>query len=132
MRPVVRDLLDRSGVTAKIGAEQIYGRVLEGVLFHLSARGTHAETLLGLSGDALKRLQQVVSELLVQAEGDRRTQLEALATQLSRAIDETARGKLERVTGKCFNAKMQRWKVARAFSWLRSCLRSPTTKPQRA
>ena len=38
VRPAVRDLLDRSGVTAKIGAEHIYGRVLEGVLFHLSAR----------------------------------------------------------------------------------------------
>ena len=32
VRPAVRDLLDRSGVTAKIGAEHIYGRVLEGAL----------------------------------------------------------------------------------------------------
>ena len=92
VRPAVRDLLDRSGVTAKIGAEHIYGRVLEGALFHLSAEGAHAETLLGLSGDALKRLQQVVNEMLLQAEGERRARLEALATRLSRAIDETARG----------------------------------------
>ena len=38
VRPAVRDLLDRSGATAKLGAEHIYGRVLEGVLYHLSAR----------------------------------------------------------------------------------------------
>jgi MFS superfamily sulfate permease-like transporter len=55
VRPAVRDLLDRSGVTAKIGAEHIYGRVLEGALFHLSAEGTDSETFLGLSADALKR-----------------------------------------------------------------------------
>ena len=36
VRPAVRDLLDRSGVTEAIGAEHIYGRVLEGVLVHLS------------------------------------------------------------------------------------------------
>ena len=92
VRPAVRDLLDRSGVTAKIGEEHIYGRVLEGALFHLSAEEAHAETLLGLSGDTLKRLQQVVNEMLLQAEGERRARLEALASRLSRAIDETARG----------------------------------------
>ena len=91
VRPAVRDLMDRSGVTAKIGAEHIYGRVLEGVLYHLSAHGTHAETLLGLSGDALRRLEQFVSELLPQAEGERRARLEALATLLRRAIDMTER-----------------------------------------
>ena len=91
VRPVVRDLLDRSGVTAEIGAEHIYGRVLEGVLYHLSGRDAHAETFLGLSGDLLKRLQEVVGEMLPQAEGERRARLEALATQLSSAADATER-----------------------------------------
>jgi len=91
VRPVVRDLLDRSGVSAKIGAEHIYGRVLEGVLYHLSVHDAHAETFLGLSGDLLKRLQDVVGEMLPQAEGERRARLEELAAQLSSASDATGR-----------------------------------------
>jgi sulfate permease, SulP family len=38
VRPPVRDLLDRSGVTEAIGAENIYNRVLEGVQWSTSAR----------------------------------------------------------------------------------------------
>jgi hypothetical protein len=88
VRPAVRDLLDRSGVTKAIGEEHIYGRVLEGVLAHLSTGETDAETFRGMSSDVLKDLQQVVNDLLVQAEGDQRARLEAIHTQLSRAIDE--------------------------------------------
>jgi hypothetical protein len=58
---------------------------------HLSATEVHTEALLGLSGDALRLLQQAVNDMLSQAQGDRRAQLEAVATRLSRAIDETER-----------------------------------------
>lgn len=92
VRPAVRDLLDRSGVTEAIGAEHIYTRVLEGVLEHLSTGDVHAETFLGLSGDALRVLQQAVNDMLIQAGGDRRAQLAAVQAQLSRAIDATERG----------------------------------------
>jgi MFS superfamily sulfate permease-like transporter len=54
VRPPVRDLLDRSGVTAVIGPEHMYKRVLEGVLVHLGSTGKHAEALLGLSDTTLK------------------------------------------------------------------------------
>jgi SulP family sulfate permease len=91
VRPAVRDLLDRSGVTGAIGEEHIYSRVLEGVLVHLSATEVHTEALLGLSGDALRLLQQAVNDMLSQAQGDRRARLEAVAARLSRAIDETER-----------------------------------------
>ena len=80
VRPVVRDLLDRSGVTEAIGAEHIYGRVLEGVLAHLSTGAVPAETFLGLSSAALKALQMAVNDMLVNAQGDERARLEALAT----------------------------------------------------
>jgi high affinity sulfate transporter 1 len=92
VRPAVRDLLDRSGVTAKIGATNIYSRVLEGVLVHLSGAEVHTEAFLGLSSDALRLLQQAVNDLLSQTQGDRRAQLEAVAARLSRAIDHAERG----------------------------------------
>ncbi len=88
VRPAVRELLDRSGVTAKIGAVHIFGRVLDGALFHLSAEETKPETFLGLSADALNRLVQVVNSMLPQAEGAQRARLEALALQLRQALDQ--------------------------------------------
>jgi hypothetical protein len=86
VRPAVRDLLDRSGVTHKIGAEHIHGRVLEGVLVHLSTSEGQAESLLGLSGGALRALDQVVGEMLARAPGEQRVQLDALHTRLGQAI----------------------------------------------
>ena len=91
VRPPVRALLDRSGVTEAIGAENIYNRVLEGALFHLGSMDADASKLIGLSTDVLKRLQLVVSEMLVRTEGDERAQLEAAAAQLSNAIEQTER-----------------------------------------
>lgn len=84
----VQAVLDRAGVTTKIGAEHIYVRVLEGAIFHLSADSATQETLLGLSADALRRLQLVVTEMLPQAEGAQRARLEALITRLRRALDQ--------------------------------------------
>jgi hypothetical protein len=42
-----------------------------------------------MSCDVLKDLQQVVNDLLVEAEGADRARLEAVHTQLGKAIDET-------------------------------------------
>jgi MFS superfamily sulfate permease-like transporter len=89
VRPPVRDLLDRNDVIAKIGAEHIFGRNLEGVLYHVSTQGGVAEPFPGLSVEALKRLQQGVGEMLAQAEGERRLRLEALYAQLDKALGET-------------------------------------------
>lgn len=87
VRPAVRDLLDRSGVTEKIGAEHIHKRVLEGVLLHLIASEGQADSLLGLSGTALKALQQVVGEMLPSTQGEQQAQLGALHARLTRAIN---------------------------------------------
>jgi sulfate permease, SulP family len=90
VRPPVRDLLDRSGVTEAIGAENIYNRVLEGVLVHLGTGDTDPKKLIGLSSDVLKRLQQVVGEMLVHTEGERQEQLEMLHSLLSGAIEQAS------------------------------------------
>jgi MFS superfamily sulfate permease-like transporter len=92
VRPAVRDLLERSGVTAAIGEERIYNRVLEGVLMHLSVAGTDEKAFLGLSSDLLKRLQQAVNDMLGQVEGPQREELAAVAAQLGKAIAEMERG----------------------------------------
>ena len=92
VRSAVRDLLDRSGATEVLGVENIYSRVLEGVLMHVSTTDVHAETFLGLSSDALKVLQMAVADMLSTAQGERRVQLEAINMQLIRAIDGTEHG----------------------------------------
>lgn len=68
VRPAVRDLLDRSSVTEAIGAENIFGRVLEGVVVHLSTTNVDIQTFLGLSGDTLRILSQAVNEMRSQAD----------------------------------------------------------------
>jgi anti-anti-sigma regulatory factor len=89
VRPPVRDLLDRSGVTEVIGPEHMYKRVLEGVLVHLSGTGKHAEALLGLSDTTLKLLQQALNEML--AHDPHQAQLRALQSELDKAIGQTER-----------------------------------------
>ena len=88
VKPQVRDLLDRSGVTEAIGADHIYPRVLGGVLAHLGAGDEDARRFAGLSAEALRRLQQVVSRLLINTEGDQRVQLESLSSQLNQLLSE--------------------------------------------
>jgi MFS superfamily sulfate permease-like transporter len=89
VRPAVRDLLDRSGVTDAIGKEHIYGRVLEGLLVHLSRGTVDTDTFMGLSGDALRHLRSAVNEMMEQAEGEHRARLEVVDARLSSAIDAT-------------------------------------------
>jgi SulP family sulfate permease len=92
VRPAVRDMLDRNGVTEAIGANNIYARVLEGALMRVSTRDAQVGTFLGLSSDALKALQVAVNEMLVKADDDQRARLEAINVQLSRAIEQAERG----------------------------------------
>jgi len=109
VRPAVRDLLDRSGVSGVIGEEHIYSRVLEGVVFHLSKRQVDEKTLLELSGDELKNLQEVVHGLLMNAEGDQHAHLEELATQLSIEIDKTTNTKTTSNKTTTIGNKLRRW-----------------------
>jgi SulP family sulfate permease len=90
LRPRVRDLLDRSGVSEAIGKTYLYSRVLEGVIFHLSERRVDADTLRELSRGSLKRLQRVVNGMLIHTEGDQHIKLIALSDQLNMVINETA------------------------------------------
>ena len=89
VRPSVRQLMDRSGVSEAIGNEHIYSQVGEGAVFHLSERSVDVESFLELSGDELKNLQKVVNGMIVHATDDQQAQLEALAAQLSMTIDKT-------------------------------------------
>ena len=104
VRPTVRDLLDRSGVTMAIGEEHIYSRVLEGVVFHLTERRVDTQTFLELSGGELENLQNVVNGMILHATGDRHTQLEELATQLNTAIDKTTSNKTTTI-----GDKLRKW-----------------------
>jgi MFS superfamily sulfate permease-like transporter len=91
VRPSVRDLLDRSGVTAVIGEEYIYKRVLLGVLAHLSWSQGQGEVLLGLSNATLKMLEQAVNDTLANDANVHQAQLERLQKQLREAINQASR-----------------------------------------
>jgi len=87
LRPPVRDLLDRSGVTSAIGVNHIHRRVLDGTVSHMSAQAEDLDRLVQMSDIELGRLQDVVREMMVYAEGRQREQLEGLAARLTRAMD---------------------------------------------
>jgi high affinity sulfate transporter 1 len=92
VRPAVRDMLDRSGVTEAIGADNIYNRVLEGTLAHLTSGEARTGRFLDLSAGALRALQTSVNEMLATAQGDRRARLEALGARLASALDDDETG----------------------------------------
>jgi MFS superfamily sulfate permease-like transporter len=87
VRASVRDVLDRSGATAQIGAEQIYPRVLSAVAAHLGQDGGASAEVFEMSADSLQRLLDVVDGQVLAATGDDRERLVALRQRLQDALD---------------------------------------------
>ena len=71
----VRAVLDRSGATEEIGAENIHSRVLGAVAMHLNRTAGGARDVLEMSADSLQRLVDVVSTQIPAATGADRERL---------------------------------------------------------
>ena len=82
VRYPVRDLLDRSGVTQKIGAENFHARTIDGVLAYLGKYqeviGKEYETL----AEGLRGLMVTLDAQITQAEGGEKEWLMAARTRL--------------------------------------------------
>ena len=77
----VRDMLDRSGVTEKIGPENIYPSIIEGVFAYLRETKEVAEYARGIA-DNLGDLIQIVDLAAEQAEGEDRIRLQTIRERL--------------------------------------------------
>ncbi|MCP3161861.1 STAS domain-containing protein [Myxococcus sp. QH3KD-4-1] len=81
-------MLDRTGVTERIGAKNIHPQTLNGVVEYLSHRNHHSKAEWSLVKDGLHRLNALVEEAIPAAEGDDdRRRLEALRHRLARLDD---------------------------------------------
>ena len=83
----VRAVLDRSGATEEIGAENIHSRVLGAVAMHLNRTAGGARDVLEMSADSLQRLVDVVGVQIPAATGADRERLEILQQRLQDAIE---------------------------------------------
>jgi hypothetical protein len=87
VRAPVRQVLDRSGAAAQIGAENIYARILEAVAAHLGQHGGASAEVFEMSSDALQRLIQVIDAQTTAATGADRERLDTLRQRLQGALD---------------------------------------------
>ncbi|MFP2959311.1 SulP family inorganic anion transporter [Myxococcus sp. 1LA] len=87
MAPTGR-MLERTGVTAKVGAENLYAQVLDAVVEHLARAPAVTPEAQGLLRDGLRRLRLLVDEAgatLDSDEGADRERLQSLGRRLGRA-----------------------------------------------
>ncbi len=82
----VRDLLDRSGVSERVGTSNIYPNALAGILGAVASFGNPGEAGWALVGDGLQRTREVVEEMASQASGEDRERLAHLADGLNELI----------------------------------------------
>ncbi len=86
VRAAVREVLDRSGATEEIGADNLHPRVLAAVAVHLKRSGGNSE-VLDMSADTLQRLIDVVDAQILAATGVDQTRLTTLRQGLQAALD---------------------------------------------
>lgn len=82
----VRAVLDHSGATEEIGAENLHPRVLAAVVMHLKRTGDGSH-VLDMSADSLQRLIDVVDAQIAAATGADQERLAALRQRLQAALD---------------------------------------------
>jgi MFS superfamily sulfate permease-like transporter len=87
LRAPVRAVLDRSGATEEIGAENLHPRVIAAVATHLN-RTAGSQDALDIAGDSIQRLITVVDAQIEAAGGDDRERLAALRRRLQEALDD--------------------------------------------
>ncbi|HSN75364.1 MAG TPA: SulP family inorganic anion transporter [Anaerolineae bacterium] len=87
LRAPVRAVLDRSGATEEIGAENLHPRVLAAVAMHLN-RTAGSQDALNIAGDSLQRLITVIDAQIEAASGDDRERLAALRRRMQEALDD--------------------------------------------
>lgn len=86
----VRAVLNRSGVTDEIGAENLHPRVFAAVTMHLKRTGDGSE-VLDMSADSLQRLVDVIGAQIAAATGADQARLTTLRQRLQGALDAIGR-----------------------------------------
>jgi hypothetical protein len=85
----VRDALDRSGTLQKIGQENIYSRVLEGIVEYLSRVTLDSPEDVAVINDGLRMTLAVVEKLLSLPSSERREVLQGYHQKLTEILRAT-------------------------------------------
>jgi MFS superfamily sulfate permease-like transporter len=86
VRAAAHEVLDRSGATEVIGAENLQPRVLAAVAAHLSQAGGAVADVIEMSEDSLQRLIEVIDAQLPAASGADQERLATLRERLQEAV----------------------------------------------
>jgi SulP family sulfate permease len=87
LQPETRDLLDRSGVAEKIGAENIHLRTIGAVASYLNEEGTHLQEAHDILPDLVKRVQDMVRGRAAHLEGEDQTRLKAVGLKIKEILE---------------------------------------------
>lgn len=87
LQPETRELLDRSGITEKIGAENIHLRTIGAVASYLNEEGTHLQEAHDILPDLVKRVQDMVRGRAAHLEGEDQTRLKAVGAKIKEILE---------------------------------------------
>lgn len=87
LQPEAREMLDRSGITERIGAENIHLRTIGAVASYLNEEGTHLQEAHDILPDLVKRVQDMVRGRAAHLEGEDQTTLKAIGTKIKEILE---------------------------------------------
>jgi hypothetical protein len=82
----VRDALERSNVLQEIGLENIYPRIMHGILRYLTREPLEGAEEIALVNDGLKMTLETVEELQKFSTGEKRESLEGIRQKLAEVL----------------------------------------------
>lgn len=87
LQPEARDLLDRSGITERVGAENIHLRTIGAVAAYLNDEGTHLQEAHDILPDLVKRVQDMVRGREEHLEGEDQARLKAVGMKIKEILE---------------------------------------------
>jgi MFS superfamily sulfate permease-like transporter len=85
----VRDSLEKGNVLEQIGLENIYPRIIGGILTYLTREPMEGDEKIGVVNDGLKMTLETVDDLLKSPTTEKRAELEAIRQKLAEVLQST-------------------------------------------
>jgi high affinity sulfate transporter 1 len=85
----VRDSLEKGHVLQQIGLENIYPRIIGGILTYLTREPMEGDEKIGVVNDGLKMTLETVDDLLKSPTTEKRAELEAIRLKLAEVLQST-------------------------------------------
>jgi sulfate permease, SulP family len=88
LQPSARELLDRAGISAEIGEENIHPRTLYAVAAYLTEEGHAQQIVCDILPDLVRCVQEIVSERASHQNGEERQRLDTINRKLEAILQE--------------------------------------------